>query len=46
MSENVRLYGHGHALTSMRVLELGVHDFQANASKSAARGTTKTKDNA
>lgn len=30
MSENVQLYGHGHAMVSMRPLELGVHDFQAD----------------
>ncbi len=30
MSENVRLYGHGHAMVSMRPLDLGVHDFQVN----------------
>jgi len=30
MSENVRLYGHEHRLVSMRPLELGVHDFQAD----------------
>ena len=30
MRENVRLYGHEHALVSMRPLDLGVHDFQAD----------------
>lgn len=30
MRENIRLYGHEHALASMRPLELGVHDFQAD----------------
>lgn len=30
MRENVRLYGHEHAMVSMRPLELGVHDFQAD----------------
>lgn len=30
MRENVHLYGHGHRLMSMRPLELGVHDFQAD----------------
>jgi allantoin racemase len=30
MSENVRLYGHGHRLVSMRPVELGVHDFQVD----------------
>ena len=31
MRENIRLYGHGHALASMRPLGLGVHDFQNSA---------------
>ena len=30
MRENVHLYGHGHRLVSMRPVELGVHDFQAD----------------
>jgi allantoin racemase len=30
MSENVRLYGYGHRMQSMRPLGLGVHDFQAD----------------
>ncbi|MFQ5942868.1 MAG: aspartate/glutamate racemase family protein [Anaerolineales bacterium] len=30
MSENVRLYGHGHAMASMLPLGLGVHDFQTD----------------
>src|SRR5215211_7744082 len=30
MRENVRLYGHDHALASMLPLELGVHDFQTS----------------
>ncbi len=30
MSENVRQYGHGHRMVSMRPLDLGVHDFQAD----------------
>jgi allantoin racemase len=30
MSENVRLYGHGHRLVSMRPVELSVHDFQVD----------------
>lgn len=30
MRENVHFYGHGHRLASMRVLELGVHEFQAD----------------
>ncbi len=28
MAENVRLYGHEHAMASMRPMELSVHDFQ------------------
>ena len=30
MKENVRLYGHNHRMVSMRSVELGVHDFQAD----------------
>ena len=30
MTENVRLYGHEHAMVSMRPLDLGVHDFQVD----------------
>lgn len=30
MRENVILYGHEHRLASMRAVDLGVHDFQAN----------------
>jgi len=30
MRENIHLYGHGRRLTSMRAVELGVHDFQAD----------------
>jgi allantoin racemase len=30
MSENVRLYGHGHRMVSMRPLELGVHEYQVD----------------
>ena len=30
MRENVRLYGREHAMVSMRPLDLGVHDFQAD----------------
>jgi allantoin racemase len=30
MRENVHAYGHGHRLVSMRPLDLGVHDFQAD----------------
>jgi allantoin racemase len=41
MSENVRLYGHGHAMTSMRVLDLGVHDFQADHDRTCDRLLTE-----
>lgn len=37
MHENVRLYGHEHALASMRPLELGVHDFQADHERTTDR---------
>ena len=37
MHENVRLYGHEHALASMRPLELGVHDFQADHKRTTDR---------
>jgi len=37
MTENVRLYGHGHRLVSMRPLELGVHDFQADQERTCNR---------
>ncbi len=30
MRENIILYGHGHRLASMRSVDLGVHDFQAD----------------
>jgi allantoin racemase len=33
MEENVRLYGYGDSLASMRSLELGVHDFQADKNR-------------
>jgi allantoin racemase len=37
MSENVRLYGHEHRLASMRPVELGVHDFQADHQRTCDR---------
>jgi allantoin racemase len=37
MRENVRLYGHGHRLVSMRPVELGVHDFQADHQRTCDR---------
>lgn len=37
MRENVRLYGHEHALASMRPLGLGVHDFQADHGRTTER---------
>ncbi len=32
MAENVRRYGHGRAMTSMRALGMGVHEFQNDSS--------------
>jgi allantoin racemase len=37
MRENVHLYGHGHRLASMRAVELGVHDFQADHQRTCER---------
>lgn len=37
MSENVRLYGHEHRVASMRPLELGVRDFQADHDRTCDR---------
>jgi allantoin racemase len=37
MRENIHLYGHGHRLASMRPLELGVHDFQADHDRTCER---------
>jgi allantoin racemase len=37
MSENVRQYGHGHRMVSMRPVELGVHDFQADPGRTCGR---------
>jgi len=41
MSENIRLYGHGHRLASMRPLALGVHDFQTNHAQTCDRLLTE-----
>lgn len=41
MRENVRLYGHEHALASMRPLDLGVHDFQADHARTTERLMTQ-----
>ncbi len=37
MRENVMLYGHEHRLASMRSVDLGVHDFQADEKKTCQR---------
>ncbi len=37
MHENIRTYGHGHRLVSMRPLDLGVHDFQADPNRTCDR---------
>ncbi|MCX8062463.1 MAG: aspartate/glutamate racemase family protein [Anaerolineales bacterium] len=37
MRENVILYGHEHRLASMRAVDLGVHDFQADEEKTCQR---------
>ena len=37
MRENVRLYGHGHRMVSMRPLDLGVHDFQVDPDRTCNR---------
>jgi allantoin racemase len=37
MSENVRIYGYGHAMASMRPVELGVYDFQADHQRTCDR---------
>lgn len=37
MRENVILYGHEHRLASMRSVDLGVHDFQADEEKTCQR---------
>ncbi len=41
MTENVRLYGHEHRLASMRPLDLGVHDFQADHDRTRQRLLTE-----
>ena len=41
MRENVRVYGYDHALASMRPLELGVHDFQADHGRTCDRLLTE-----
>ncbi|RCK72937.1 MAG: Hydantoin racemase [Anaerolineae bacterium] len=37
MRENVILYGHEHRLASMRAVDLGVHDFQADEKKTCQK---------
>jgi len=37
MRENVILYGHEHRLASMRAVDLGVHDFQADEEKTCQK---------
>ena len=37
MTENVRLYGHGHRLASMRSLDVDVHDFQVDRDRTCNR---------
>ncbi len=37
MRDNVHAYGHGHRLVSMRPLDLGVHDFQADHNRTCDR---------
>ncbi len=37
MRENVIFYGHEHRLASMRAVDLGVHDFQADEEKTCQR---------
>ncbi len=41
MRENVHAYGHGERLMSMRPLELGVHDFQADHERTCERLLTE-----
>jgi allantoin racemase len=36
MTENIRMYGYGEKMVSMRPLELGVHDFQADVKRTTA----------
>ena len=35
MEENIRMYGYAHSMASMRPLELGVYDFQADVKRTA-----------
>jgi allantoin racemase len=41
MRENVRLYGYEHRMASMRPLELGVHEFQADHERTCDRLLTE-----
>jgi allantoin racemase len=41
MTENIRLYGHGHRLASMRSLDVDVHDFQADRDRTCNRLMTE-----
>jgi len=41
MRDNVRAYGYEHALASMRPLDLGVHDFQADHQRTCDRLLTE-----
>ena len=41
MRENVRIYGYEHKMASMRPLELGVHDFQADHQRTCDRLLTE-----
>jgi allantoin racemase len=41
MRENVHAYGHGERMMSMRPLELGVHDFQADHDRTCERLLTE-----
>lgn len=41
MRENIRIYGYEHHLASMRPLELGVHDFQADHDRTCDRLLTE-----
>jgi len=41
MRENVHTYGHGHRMVSMRPLDLGVHDFQADHDRTCDRLLTE-----
>lgn len=37
MSENIRQYGYGHHMASMRSLEVGVHDFQSDQGRTCSQ---------